>query len=345
VRIAIDVVAEASAADPLVEGIIQAGRASESELLLVGDTIDIARSLAAVETESLRISVRHAPNRVASGGAELGLRQPSESLALGLRLLRDGEAEALVTSAPTDDVVARARDILQPIDANVVCGLATIVPAGVDKVVLIDCGAKPRPDGLAVAQFALQGVGLARGYLGIAEPRVGLLSHGLRPRLDDPAVRDGHRLLRASGLHYLGIVEAVELFRGRVNVFACEGAVGDMVISAARGTIEEVDRTIRRATRLRIALAGVGLDRLNERIAPRGFGGAILLGYRQPVVLVSDDGSAERFVEGILGAEELLASSFVQSFEDVLGRNPSLRGGGAKAVPEEQPADDGEGAL
>jgi glycerol-3-phosphate acyltransferase PlsX len=157
------------------------------------------------------------------------------------RLVRDGRADAMVSVAPLEAVVAAAQFTFGLLPGATRASAAVVLGAGVRQepggIVLCDAGASVdvTPDDLA--QFALAGAVYARVRAGAGEPRVGLLA--ARAALPDTVRRSAHELLGTLDVGYAGQVDAgVLVGAGRAgaapDVVVTDGMTGDVVLSLLR---------------------------------------------------------------------------------------------------------------
>ena len=84
------------------------------------------------------------------------------------------------------------------------------------------------------------GMVYAEVIMGIAQPRVGLLSNGEEDSKGNQAVKAAHKLLRGSGLPFIGNVEARDVFAGKADVVVCDGFVGNVLLKTAEGVASMV---------------------------------------------------------------------------------------------------------
>src|ERR1700685_429051 len=111
-------------------------------------------------------------------GRRPSLRRPRSSVAVACQLGRRGEAAAVVSAGSTGGIVATARLRLRSLPGVLRPGLAVVLPPRPGRTVLIDAGATADPKPEMLVQFGQLGVAYAQLTLGVAAPRVGLLTIG-----------------------------------------------------------------------------------------------------------------------------------------------------------------------
>ena len=117
-------------------------------------------------------------------------------------------------------------------------GIATVLPSVNGYKVLIDSGAIVDAKASHLVQFAYLGKAYAESVLGIKNPRVALLNVGSEPSKGSKVVCEAYGVLHeAKDLCFVGNIEGRDLLTADVDVIACDGFVGNVVLKAAEGII------------------------------------------------------------------------------------------------------------
>ena len=259
-RLAVDVMGGDHGPEELLHG-VRHGMDAEpgiSRVIVVGPE-DVLRPL--LTTTGLanepRLEVRHASEVVLmTDDPAVAIRRKKDASVLrALELVRDGHADAAISSGNTGCLyagacvrVGRLAGVLRPT-------IACILPSLHGAWVLVDGGANPECEPEHLLQFGLMGSAYAKVLLGIPRPRVGVLSNGSEDSKGTDLTRAAAALLRRTDLEFKGYCEGYELFMDGVDVCVCDGFVGNIVLKSAesigkafRGMLkEELDR---KSTRL-----------------------------------------------------------------------------------------------
>jgi glycerol-3-phosphate acyltransferase PlsX len=261
---------------------------------------------------------------------------PEASIVQAAKAVADGRAQALVSGGSTGSALAaglfnlrRDKGIYRP-------ALALPVPIpGASPVLLLDVGANVtcRPEHLI--QFAHMGSAFAAAVMGIAQPRVALLSNGEEPAKGTPDLVSVHNELAGpagSGLRFIGNIEGTQVTEGAADVVVMDGFTGNVALKLIEGVSGRTMRAIRDAasSSLRAKLGGLLLRpavlALREEIDPETTGGAYMLGLRQIGVVAHGRFSRRGFARAIE-----VAARGVE--EDVIGRTrEALQSAGALRV-------------
>ena len=248
------------------------------------------------------------------------------------RLLRDGEADAMVSVGSTGAALAAAVFTLGRLRGMSRPALAAIVPAAAGPLVFLDAGAGHEATPELLAQFALAGAALATVRLGIAAPRVGLLSIGEEPGKGDELRRQAYDLLSALPLDFVGNVEGRDVpHGGKADVVVTDGFTGNVLAKGLEGAATMLTGLLLEAltsTPERTAAAQALLPALSEATAhmsPEQLGGAVLLGVKG-VVVVGHGASTPQGVQScvrvaVQAAREGLVPRIATAMSDLLDRN------------------------
>ena len=274
-------------------------------LILVGDEGHIQDALAqcgAAVGERLRIV--HASQQVGMDEPpSQALRYKKDSsMRVALELVKRGEADACVSAGNTGALMATARYVLKTlpgIDRPAIC---TALPTTRGHCHVLDLGANVDSTPENLFQFAVMGSVLASAVDNNPSPRVGLLNIGEEEIKGNDKVKGAAELLAASGLDYAGFVEGDGIFNGEVDVVVCDGFEGNVALKASEGVAKMIAHFLRESFksswygRLAALVAAPVLKRFKDRIDPRQYNGASLVGLRG--IVIKSHGGADEIAFG-----------------------------------------------
>ena len=288
IRIAIDAMGGDHAPRALVRGAVDALRDEhDTRLLFVGDENRVREELAAAQANGLsdRISIVHASEVVGmeeSPIASLRTRKDSSVLRMA-ELAAAGEADAVLSAGHTGACAAACQLKLRALSCVTRPGIAVTIPSFHGPFVLCDVGANIQAKPVHLYEYAVMASIYAERVIGIANPRVALISIGEESGKGTGLVRRTDELLRADAdINFVGNAEGRELFEGRCDVAICDGFVGNIVLKFTEGLAGGLFPTIARefeseAPDLRQRF-NEALQRVWDRHDYSRYGGAPLLG-------------------------------------------------------------------
>lgn len=298
VRIVLDAAGGDHGPPQTVPGAVLAARALGCTVVLVGPAAAIRAELARHHTAGLDVPVIDAPDIIGmeESPALAVRRKPRSSHAVGLRLVRDGEADAFVSAGHSGATMAGATLLLGRIPGVERPALASWFPALRRPILLLDVGANTDCKPEYLEQFASMGALFAGRALGETRPRVALLANGEEDSKGDRLVQEAHALLRRGSLNFVGNAEPKDALRSDVcDVLVCDGFVGNLFLKTAEACVKLATDLVKRETRH--GLAG----RVLAGLLPTLLGG-LPGGVR---------GVAQTAVGSLLGGPALLGSTLV----------------------------------
>jgi phosphate acyltransferase len=272
--------------DPEVQAAVIAAELYGEEIILVGNQHQLERKLAAANTKNQPVRIVHAPDILEMGDKAVASAQkkPNNSMAVGLELVKTGEAKAFITAGNTGAAMFVALRKLGRIKGVQRPALTALFPVADGHTVVLDIGANAdaRPDFLL--QFAIMGSIYAQKVLKIDNPRVGLLSNGEEAGKGNQLVRDTYPLLQNSGLNFIGNVEGKELFGHEADVVVTDGFTGNVLLKSSEAVARLISDVLRREllstfrTKIGAALAKPAFGGIRKMMDPAEVGAAPLLG-------------------------------------------------------------------
>jgi glycerol-3-phosphate acyltransferase PlsX len=308
-RIAVDVMGGDHGCGVVIAGAKLALEASKkiTALYLVGNQADIHAALPVRGFRDHRVRVIHASEVVEMGDKPvIALRKKKDSsIARAAELVRDGQADALVSLGNTGGIFAAATFKVGRIPGVDRGCIATVIPRPSGEFVLLDAGASVECKPLHIAQFAVMGSVYSREVLGKKNPRVGILSIGTEDSKGNELTLEAFKLCKKLDLNFIGNVEGHDLFKDHVDVVLCDGFVGNIVLktceSLAVGMFSMLKRELMSNTKRKIGayLAQNAFQSIRRRMDPELYGGAPLLGFNG-MVFKAHGSARERAVASAL---------------------------------------------
>jgi glycerol-3-phosphate acyltransferase PlsX len=319
-RIAIDAMGGDNAPGEIVAGAVLAHKDGLARMILVGDQARIAPLLAGERVNDVEIV--HAPEAIAMDASPSQAVRSSERTSLGaaIELLREGRADAVVSAGNSGAFLAIALIRLRTIAGIARPAIAVVFPAHRGPVVVLDCGANVdcRPEWLA--QFGVMGSAYAKAVLGIADPKVGIVSNGEERVKGNALTIEAATLLDAAPVNFIGNVEGKGVFENVADVCVTDGFVGNVMLKLSEGAASLIGEIVIEeikggglTTKLGASLVRPALRRVRNKLSYDSYGGAPLLGLRGNCIVAH--GRANR--EAIRSA---VRQAVAEVREDVVGR-------------------------
>ncbi|HIJ64669.1 MAG TPA: phosphate acyltransferase PlsX [Candidatus Hydrogenedentes bacterium] len=309
-RIALDAMGSDGAPVPEVEGALEASASGDIEVTLVGDEPRL-RPVLVAHNSAGRASVVHASEVIhAHDSPVTAVRQKKDSsLMVGLRLVKDGQADALVSAGNTGALHVAARTVLGPIKGVARSAIGTLVPTARKPVLLLDMGANVDCSARHLCEFAEMGMVYSARALGVRSPRVGLLNIGREQAKGNELAKAVHRSLSAADhINFIGNVEPMALYEGAADVVVCDGFVGNVFLKTSEAAGHLLTTLIKREldaswiSKLGALLCRGAFKRVAKTHDSNEYVGASILGINGVVVKVHGASKGRGVANGIFGA-------------------------------------------
>lgn len=315
--IAIDAMGGDFAPEATVRGSVLAlSRHEALRLLLVGQKERIEPFLSGLGADAERIAVVDAREIIETAEpAAMAIRRKTDSsLVRALTMVREGEAQALVSAGSTGAVMAGGMFRVGRVSGIDRPALATLLPTVQDtSALLVDTGANVdcRPEWLL--QFARMGDVYMRQVMGIQRPRIALLSVGEEAEKGNQQTKEAFALLEKSGLHFMGNIEGRGVPMAEADVVVADGFAGNVLLKAMEGISAAIFTLLKRSlmssgsmVKLGAALAKPAFSSLKKRLSADEVGGAPLLGVKGAVIKAHGNSKEYAFCCAILQAARML---------------------------------------
>jgi glycerol-3-phosphate acyltransferase PlsX len=326
-KIALDAMGGDYAPEEIVRGALEALKSdSELDLILAGDEAVLTRLFPEIQrTERLRLKHCTQVIEMNEHPAAAYRKKKDASITVATQLVKDGEAEAVVSAGSTGAQMTAALLGLGRIPGVERPAIVTLLPTEKGQTLLLDSGANTGSDPEVLVQFAQMGQVYAQLLLEKESPKIYLLSNGSEETKGDETVKAAHQLLKSrSDLNFQGNIEGRDLLTGRADVIVCDGFAGNVALKVMEGTGEVVFRQLKRSmTRnLRNKIGAWFIKDTLRQVAKKldysEQGGAPLLGVNGISVICHGSSDATAIKNALLAAKRCVNAGFLKQLRGLL---------------------------
>lgn len=341
-RIAIDAMGSDNAPTPEVNGALKAcEKHGDIELILVGPEERLKAALG--KRAHPRISIVNATEVITmSDTPMMGVRKKKDaSLLVAMRMVKQGQADAVMSAGNTGAVMLAARIILRQIAGVTRMPICQLMPTTTGTCLVLDLGANVDCDARHLCDFAEMGVVYSQDVLRKTSPRVGLLNIGEEQAKGSEVAKAVHQTLTAAPhINFIGNVEPKALYRGEADVVVCDGFVGNVFLKTSEAAGSFVKTLLTREfkssvfTMLGALLSRSAFKRLKQTIDPNEYGGAPLLGVDGVVIIMHGATNAKGVMNGINVARTAIAHNINKHIQEGIAEIRSTEARFAQSVRE-----------
>jgi glycerol-3-phosphate acyltransferase PlsX len=246
------------------------------------------------------------------------------SMYMAINAVKNGEADAIVSSGNTGALMAISKILLQTLPGIDRPAIGGIMPSEKDYCVMLDLGANIHCDAENLFEFAVMGSAFARIVLGKENPSVGLLNVGAERNKGHEVLRTALNLIEESdiNINLYGYVEGDDIHRGTVDVTVTDGFTGNVALKTAEGTSKLYTNILKRCVgkslfgMLGSVIASPAFLKAKKIMNPKNYNGAMLLGLNG--IVIKSHGSTDKY--GFANAIKVAHKLVKQNINDQITR-------------------------
>lgn len=291
----------------VVEGIVEAVKEQDINIIITGKKELIEAELKKYEYEREKIRILDTREVITTSESPvMALRRKKDSsLVKALQLVKEGKADAAISAGSTGALMSGATLIVGRIKGIERVALAPMIPGKNGAFMIIDTGANVDCKPHYLLQFSLMGKIYFENVLKIKEPSIGLVNIGTEEEKGNELTKNTYKLLKDMNFNFVGNVEPREATNGDVNILVCDGFVGNTILKTYEGVslnlIHMIKEEIMKSTTSK--LAGVFLKPVFKKIKSRldysEYGGSAFLGCKGICVKAHGSSNGKAFKNAI----------------------------------------------
>ncbi len=313
-KIALDAMGGDFAPDVTVAGAIESVSDNDDiDIILVGDRTRLNEVLKNKRYPQNRLSIFHASEVVQMHESPIAAirKKKDSSIRRAIELVKNHEADAVVSAGHSGVVMATSLFILGKIQNVDRPAIATIMPSLTGYFLLIDAGANVDCTPQNLLEFGYMGNAYFREVFANPSPRIAILSIGEEEVKGNELTKEAFKLLKNAGLNFIGNIEGKDIFTGKADVIVCDGFIGNIVLKVSEGLAE----TILKMLRIEISSVATGklgymmikpaIRNFKKRTDYSEYGGAPLLGINGTCIISHGRSSSRAIKNAIRVAAEM----------------------------------------
>ena len=226
-------------------------------------------------------------------------KKKKSSMAVGLKMLADGEGDAFLSAGNSGALITGATLIVKRIKGIKRPAFSPILPKSEGMFVLIDGGANAECKSDMLVQFAIMGSVYLKEVMGVENPRVGLANVGTEDHKGDSLRLETFALLKKAPVNFIGNVEGRDIPMDGCDVLVTDGFTGNLILKMYEGVaialMSKFKNVFTKNLKNKLAAAMVMSDfkQLKHEMDTDIYGGAPILGAAKPVFKVHGNATAK----------------------------------------------------
>ena len=311
----------------IIKGAVDAKNEYGVDIVFTGDE-EIIRKVAAENEISLDgVEIVHAPDVFTNNDQPTSIRTKAKantSLAVGFRLLKDGEGDAFLSAGNSGAIGAGSMFIVKRIKGIQRVAFAPVIPNMNGRFMLIDSGINTDVRPKVLQQFAVMGSVYMNKVMGIENPRVGLANVGTEEHKGDELRQSAYKLLQKTPVNFIGNVEGRDIPLDGADVVVCDGFTGNLIIKTYEGVALALIGKLKgiftknMKNKLAAALVLKDMKKFKKDMDLDEFGGTAVLGCTKPVFKAHGNAKAKTIKNAIRVCMEYVSGDIISTVTEAL---------------------------
>ncbi len=328
ITIAVDAMGGDNSPKKVIEGIgYHQKKSKDINYKIFGDENIILPLIDAYKIKKENIEVFHTNNKVENEDSALSAAKKGKdtSLWLSIESLKNNESDAIVSAGNTGALFVIAKlnlKMIQNIDKPALSGLW---PNKHGMNVVLDLGANIECNEKNLIDFSLMGSALLKSLFVKETPKVALLNIGSEELKGNAIIKNTFQKLKSKKnnlYEFHGYVEGNEIMDGKVNVIVTDGFTGNIALKTAEGTANFITSELKNALTSTIIgkfssfINKKNLRNFKNKLDPRLYNGAILLGLDKPVIKSHGSTDSLGFANSLDVTEKIIKGRLIDKIKE-----------------------------
>jgi len=324
-KIIIDAMGGDNAPAEIVKGAVRAKRELGVDIVLTGIEEQVRACLEAEGCSDIPVVNTTEVITMEDEPSTAIRRKKDSSMAVALNMLRDGQADAMVSAGSTGALLTGATLTVKRIRGIRRAALAPVLPSGEHGVMLIDCGANVECTAEYLLQFAYMGSFYARKLMGCENPRIGLLNVGTEDTKGGELQHQAFALLKQAHeegrINFVGNVEGTGVFANQADIIVTDGFTGNVLLKTTEGVIKYMMKSLKgvfyknTVNKLAAAVLKSDLGAMKKSMDVNEVGGTALVGISKPVIKAHGSSDAHSIFSAVRQAVSFVDSGIIADIE------------------------------
>ena len=306
-KIIVDVMGGDKAPEETVKGVLWAMREYNATYIIVGDRSEIERIAEENEYDIRLLNIVDTKTYITMEDDPLCVVRGKQdsSMAIGLKMLAEGQGDAFVSTGNTGALFTGATLIVRKIKGVLRAGIGSIIPLQ-NPVLLLDSGANIVVTEENLEQFAVMGTAYMKKMYDIESPRVGLLNNGAEECKGTPLQQNAHKRLSANAdINFVGNVEGSGVPFNQCDILVTDGFTGNILLKGMEGLGKMILGRLKQMfystalTKVAALSMKKQIGAMKKEFDSSEHGGAPILGISKPVIKAHGSSDAKAFKNAI----------------------------------------------
>ena len=246
------------------------------------------------------------------------------SMWLSIQSLKNNESDVIVSAGNTGALFVIAKLNLKMIEKIDKPALSALWPNKNGMNIVLDLGANIECNEKNLVDFSLMGSALHKSLFENEDAKVALLNIGSEELKGNNIIKNTYQILNEQKnklFKFCGYVEGNHIMDGNVNVIVTDGFTGNVALKTAEGTANFITDELKKAMnssfigKISTLLNIKNLRKFKNKLDPRLYNGAILLGLDKPVIKSHGSTDEVGFANSLNVCEKIIKGNLIDKIK------------------------------
>ena len=269
----------------------------------------------------------HAEEKIENEDSPLSAAKKGKntSMWLAIESVKNKTSDIILSAGNTGALFVIAKlnfNMIENIDKPALSGLW---PNKTGMNIVLDLGANVECNEKNLIDFSLMGSALYRSLFDNETPKVALLNIGSEELKGNTVIKNTFQKLNNSNhpiYEFHGYIEGNHIMDGKVNVIVTDGFTGNVALKTAEGTANFITSELKQALsssilgKLSTLINIKNLNKFKNKLDPRRYNGAILLGLDFPVIKSHGGTDHVGFANSLKVCEKIVKGKLIEKIKE-----------------------------
>ena len=327
ITIAVDAMGGDNSPQKIIQGIsLHSQRSSNIKYNIFGDKNLIENYIINYKISN-DYEIYHTKEKISNEDSALGAAKKGKntSMWMAIESVKNNKSDIVVSAGNTGALFVIAKLNLSMIDTIDKPALSALWPNRNGMNVVLDLGANIECNEKNLEDFCIMGSALHKSLFPNETSKVALLNIGSEELKGNNVIKNTYKLLigkKNKIYDFCGYVEGNQIMDGDINVIVTDGFTGNVALKTAEGTANFITTELKKAMtgtllgKISTALNAKNLKKFKEKLDPRLYNGAILLGLSTPVIKSHGGTDYIGFANSLKVCEKIINGRLIDKIKD-----------------------------
>jgi len=256
--------------------------------------------------------------------AFMGAKNKKTSMWLAVESVKNKESNIVISAGNTGALFVIAKLNLEMIEKIDKPALSGLWPNKVGMNVVLDLGANIECSEKNLLDFSIMGTSLFKSLFPKDEAKVALLNIGSEEGKGNEIIKNTYQKLSSVKKKFIfkGYVEGNNIMNGDVNVIVTDGFTGNIALKTAEGTSNFITSELKKILtsnflgKFSSFINMKNLKKFKDKLDPRKYNGAILIGLKSPVVKSHGSTDSIGFSNSLSVCEKIIKGNLIDKIKE-----------------------------